>query len=188
MSGYIFQGFVKDFSGRTRQNMKVIDAIYDEHSDDPDKKVYEVTQVINSLFGMVIVPYEKYKNQYGLHKDDIENEILRMSNTATVKEYASRVRAETALHLHSRSKQAEKYGIENGATKIKEAAELGGKTAKDLYKEIGGREDYDKIVGRSKKDVHKQKVEEAKKRRLEERKQKELELQSGAKSRNGKSK
>ena len=132
--------------------------------------------------------YEKYKNQYGLHKDDIENEILRMSNTATVKEYASRVRAETALHLHSRSKQAEKYGIENGATKIKEAAELGGKTAKDLYKEIGGREDYDKIVGRSKKDVHKQKVEEAKKRRLEERKQKELELQSGAKSRNGKSK
>lgn len=63
MSGYIFQEFVKDFSGRTRQNMRVIDAIYDEHSDDPEKKVYEVTQVINSLFGMIIVPYEKFKDQ-----------------------------------------------------------------------------------------------------------------------------
>ncbi len=63
MSGYIFQEFVKDFSGRTRQNMNVIDAIYGEHSDDPDKKVYEVTQMINSLFGMIIVPYEKFKNQ-----------------------------------------------------------------------------------------------------------------------------
>ncbi len=63
MSGYIFQEFVKDFSGRTRQNMSVIDAIYDKHSDNPDEKVYEVTQVINSLFSMIIVPYEKFKNQ-----------------------------------------------------------------------------------------------------------------------------
>lgn len=63
MSGYIFQEFVKDFSGRTRQNLKVIEAIYNEHGDEPAKKVYEVTQMINCLFGMVIVPYEKYKNQ-----------------------------------------------------------------------------------------------------------------------------
>ena len=63
MSGYVFQDFVKDFTERTRQNMTVIDAIYNEHSDNPNKKVYEVTQVINSLFGMIILPYEKYKNQ-----------------------------------------------------------------------------------------------------------------------------
>lgn len=63
MSGYNFQEFVKDFSYRTKQNMNIIDAIYQEHSDDLNKKVYEVTQVINSLFGMIIVPYEKYGEQ-----------------------------------------------------------------------------------------------------------------------------
>ena len=63
MGGYIFQEFVSDFSGRTKQNIRVIDSIYNEHDDNPDKKVYEVTQLINSLFGMIILPYEKYNNQ-----------------------------------------------------------------------------------------------------------------------------
>ena len=63
MSGYIFQEFVSDFSGRTKQNIRVIDSICNEHDDNPDKKVYEVTQLINSLFGMIILPCEKYYNK-----------------------------------------------------------------------------------------------------------------------------
>lgn len=80
MSGYIFQQFVRDFSGRTRQNMNVIDAIYRKQSDDPNKKVepdkmvYEVTQVINSLFGMIIVPFEKYKDQNRINEKDYSDE------------------------------------------------------------------------------------------------------------------
>ena len=72
MSSYIYHEFIKDFSGRTRQNMNVIDAIYNEHSPDPDKTVYEVTQMINSLFGMIIVPYEKYK--YQIEEKDYSDE------------------------------------------------------------------------------------------------------------------
>ena len=81
MSGYIFQEFVKDFADRTRQNMAVIDAIYNEHSEDPEKKVYEVTQVINSLFGMIIVPYEKYKrhlNEADYYNDPYYLEIIKL--------------------------------------------------------------------------------------------------------------
>ncbi|MDO5132117.1 MAG: HEPN family nuclease [Eubacteriales bacterium] len=74
MSGYIFQEFVRDFSSRTRQNMNVIDSIYTEHSDEPEKKVYEVTQVINSLFGMIIVPFEKYKDQNKINEKDYSDD------------------------------------------------------------------------------------------------------------------
>ena len=112
--------------------------------------------------------YNAYKDQYRLRGADIDREILRETGIGSVKEYASRVRAETALHLHSRIKQAEQFGIENGATKLKDAGGLQGKSAKEIYKEIGGREDFDKIVGRKKLDVHKQKLEDYKKRKEEE--------------------
>ena len=112
--------------------------------------------------------YNKYKEQYSLRGSDIDREILRETGIGSVKEYASRVRAETALHLHSRIRQAEQFGIENGATKLKDAGGLQGKSAKEIYKEIGGREDFDKIVGRDKIKVHENKVEEYKKRKAEE--------------------
>lgn len=127
--------------------------------------------------------YRRYKNQYGLQGSDIEREILKETRIGSVKEYASRVRAETALHLHSRIKQAEQFGIENGATKLKEAGGLQGKSAKEIYNEIGGREDFDKIVGRDKSKIHEKKVEEYKKKRAEEyKKQTEDKLQMSPKT------
>ena len=123
--------------------------------------------MIEDVFGSKDA-YNKYKEQYSLRGSDIDREILRETGIGSVKEYASRVRAETALHLHSRIKQAEQFGIENGATKLKDAGGLEGKSAKEIYKEIGGREDFDKIVGRNKSKVHENKVEEYKKRKAEE--------------------
>ena len=122
--------------------------------------------MMEDVFGSMDV-YRQHKDKYGLTGADIEREILKETGIGTVKEYASRVRAETALHLHARTKQAEQFGIENGATKLKDAGGIGGKSAKDIYKEIGGREDFDKIVGRSKMEVHKQKVEAYRKKREE---------------------
>ena len=125
--------------------------------------------------------YEKIKAEHGLTKEEIESEILKMTDSATVKEYADRVRAETALHLHSRTVQAEKNMIENAATKLKEAGNIKGNSAQAIYKEMGGSTDYDKLMGRSKEEIHKAKIEEAKKKRNEERLKKEQSLQNGKK-------
>ncbi|MBP1585141.1 MAG: hypothetical protein ILP17_05570 [Lachnospiraceae bacterium] len=130
------------------------------------KKKTDHELMMEDVFGSMDA-YRQHKDKYGLTGADIEREILKETGIGTAKEYASRVRAETALHLHARTKQAEQFGIENGATKLRDAGGIGGKTAKDIYKELGGREDFDKIVGRSKKDLHKQKVEDYRKKRTE---------------------
>ena len=148
------------------------------------KKKTDRELMMEDVFGSMDA-YRRYKDQYDLQGGDIEREILKETNIGSVKEYASRVRAETALHLHSRIKQAEQFGIENGATKLKDAGGLQGKSAKEIYKEIGGREDFDKIVGRDKIKVHEKKVEEYKKKRAEEyKKQAEEKMLQNPKSRN----
>ena len=67
MAGYDYAKFVSDFGNRTLENCRMINAA---RSNDISNKVeeidinhkhYEVTQLINSMFGMIIVPYEKYK-------------------------------------------------------------------------------------------------------------------------------
>ena len=123
--------------------------------------------MMEDVFGSMDA-YRKYKDQYGLRGSDIDREILRQTGNGSIKEYASRVRAETALHLHSRMKQAEQFGIENGATKVAGAGGLKGKSAQEIYKEIGGREDFDKIVGREKSKVHEDKLKEYKARKEQE--------------------
>ena len=137
--------------------------------------------MMEDVFGSMDA-YKQHKEKSGLTGGDIEREILKETRMGSAREYANRVRAETALHLHARTKQAEKFGIENGATKLKGAGGIGGKSAKDIYREIGGRDDFDKIVGRSKKEMHKQKVEEYKQKKSEEyRKQSQDKVASGSK-------
>lgn len=57
MGTYNYEHFVRDFIYRTRINKNIIQHRYEENP----KKKYEVTQLINSLFGLIIVPNEKYK-------------------------------------------------------------------------------------------------------------------------------
>ena len=54
MSGYNYTHFVKEFAERTRMNLEIV-----EKSDAPSAK--EVTQLINSLLGLLVVPNERYK-------------------------------------------------------------------------------------------------------------------------------
>ena len=58
MSGYNMEYFISDFAERTKTNLKLIN----EMAESPFQKAYEVTQLINSLLGLVVLPNEKYKN------------------------------------------------------------------------------------------------------------------------------
>lgn len=57
MGAYNYEHFISDFVYRTRKNHMKILQRYEEH----ESQRYEVTQLINSLFGLLIVPNEKYK-------------------------------------------------------------------------------------------------------------------------------
>ena len=164
---------IVDQIGKYLKKVSAIDFLMDQMRAKSDHEI-----MMEDAFGS-LEKYHQVKKEYGLTKEEIENEILKMTDSATVQEYADRVRAETALHLHSRTVQAEKNSIENAATKLRDAGNIKGKSAQDIYKEIGGRTDYDKLMGRSKEEIHKMKVEEAKQKRLEQRMQKEQKLQSG---------
>ncbi len=67
MSGYNYRCFISDFGVRTKENQKRIDMLREEDrknglsENELNYKHHEVTQLINSLFGLLIVPYEKYK-------------------------------------------------------------------------------------------------------------------------------
>ena len=71
MAGYNYAKFISDFGGRTLENIPVIDDLRandiagnKKSKEEIEKEHHEVTQLINSLFGMIIVPYEKYKFRY----------------------------------------------------------------------------------------------------------------------------
>ncbi len=149
------------------------------------KKKTDHQLMMTDAFGSM-EKYREYKHAHGLKKEDVQREIMGMSSTTSVKEYANRVRMETALHLHSRAKQAQKYGIENGATKLRDAGGLESKTSRELYKEIGG-EDFDKTLRRSKLSIFKEKLRAEKKKKEELAKNKKAENALKGKDINGKS-
>lgn len=52
-----YENLVKDFTKRTLENLELVENL---KADDPDAEVYEVTQLINSLLGLVVLPRQKY--------------------------------------------------------------------------------------------------------------------------------
>ena len=70
MAGYNYAKFISEFGTRTIENqerideLKAIDLNNGMTEDELNTKHHEVTQLINSLFGLLIVPYEKYKFDY----------------------------------------------------------------------------------------------------------------------------
>jgi hypothetical protein len=64
MSSYNIEYFLYDFTDRTKKNLEYIEKHYKE--DD----LYEVTQVINSLLGLIVIPYEASKD---LNEQTIES-------------------------------------------------------------------------------------------------------------------
>ena len=60
MSGYNMEYFISDFAKRTKMNLEIINEI--AASSFQGRKAYEVTQLINSFLGLVVLPNEKFKN------------------------------------------------------------------------------------------------------------------------------
>ena len=69
MSGYNIEYFLEDYAKRTMENLEII-----EHYSSTrwmniqgellkEKKAYEVTQLINSLLGLVLIPMESLKKE-----------------------------------------------------------------------------------------------------------------------------
>jgi len=73
MSSYNYDCFITDFAKRTRANIYALDFLKNnmdvipskELHNDEEIKIFEVTQLINSLFGLFIVPRERYKFRKG---------------------------------------------------------------------------------------------------------------------------
>ena len=82
MSGYNHERFINSFIERTQQNYKVITELNRENQ----TEVYEVTQLVNSLFGLLIIPYEKFKygGTYQTKEEDLRNaapiDYMRLNN------------------------------------------------------------------------------------------------------------
>lgn len=80
MSGYNMEYFISDFAKRTKTNLSIINEI----ANSPFQEAYEVTQLINSLLGLVVLPNEKFKkwgNKRSPQMKDTEKEIWDLLKT-----------------------------------------------------------------------------------------------------------
>lgn len=66
MSGYNMEYFLGDFANRTIENLRFIEDGAEQY------KLYEVTQLINSLLGLIIIPVENYKKTYKIKDVDLK--------------------------------------------------------------------------------------------------------------------
>ncbi len=55
-----YQNLVRDFADRTLKNLEAIEAAV---KSDPDAELYEVTQLINSMLGLLVFPEQRYLNR-----------------------------------------------------------------------------------------------------------------------------
>lgn len=51
---------VLDFVKRTKKNLEFVEEYVNNHQLEPDIEVYEVTQLINSLLGLLVFPEQKF--------------------------------------------------------------------------------------------------------------------------------
>ena len=81
MSEYDREHFVTDFIQRTLKNLEEINKIAESDSN-TEAKAYEVTQLINSILGLIIVPFEKYSDvmDKGLQGDGFDKMVVSMGN------------------------------------------------------------------------------------------------------------
>jgi hypothetical protein len=55
----MYEDLVRDFAARTRRNLEFIN----QHHSDSEAEVYEVTQLINSLLGLLVFPQQRFIDQ-----------------------------------------------------------------------------------------------------------------------------
>lgn len=93
MSGYNYENFIKEFTDRTMENYNIIKDGYIG----TQVESYEVTQLINSLFGLLIVPNEKYKYRKN-GKGAKENTLKRTESYKEIEQFIERKKGEGCLY------------------------------------------------------------------------------------------
>ena len=69
VSGYNIEYFLEDYAKRTMENLEIIEYYSSKRWMNiqgellKEKKAYEVTQLINSLLGLVLIPMESLKKE-----------------------------------------------------------------------------------------------------------------------------
>ncbi|WP_352398536.1 HEPN family nuclease [[Clostridium] aminophilum] len=81
MSGYNIEYFLHDFAKRTISNLTFVEEHAEQH------ELFEITQLINSLLGLIVIPVENYKKAYMIRDNKIKmnspNEYLKIKNIIT---------------------------------------------------------------------------------------------------------
>jgi hypothetical protein len=54
-----YRNVVRDFAERTQKNLEAIEKLQQEQ---PDGEIYEVTQLVNSMLGLLVFPQQRYIN------------------------------------------------------------------------------------------------------------------------------
>lgn len=55
-----YENLIKDFALRTRKNLSALRTLQQSQ---PDSEVYEITQLINSMLGLLVFPQQRYMNR-----------------------------------------------------------------------------------------------------------------------------
>ena len=117
MSGYDYEYFVKDFINRTQVNLSTIDEMAKSGN---DSKVYEITQLINSLFGLLIVPNEYYRLK--MNKRNDEADILSdKDGYSKIVSIINEAKKENRLRTTYEKDKNQEYQVRNFLTHLRNA-------------------------------------------------------------------
>ncbi len=100
MSGYNIEYFLGDFANRTVENLRYVDL------ECCDKGLFEVTQLINSLLGLIIIPVEAYKKTCVI--DDRKLKATSMEDYEKIEEILDKCKNENRLYCDYQKNQYEK--------------------------------------------------------------------------------
>lgn len=111
MGMYNLEIFVKEFGNRTIHNLNIIkdkkkaDLAKNKRYDKVEKNNYEVTQLLNSLLGLLVIPFERYKNS----KD---KDLMKMEDTThynRIRHFIDKLRKSNRLY-NDYPPNIDKYG------------------------------------------------------------------------------
>lgn len=104
MSCYNYTHFVKEFADRTQENLQIIESFMHK----PESR--EITQLINSFLGLLVVPSERYKEN-SAEREREENSLKRCSPEGYRKIKRLTIQLEGQKKLFSNYGYAKKYPV-----------------------------------------------------------------------------
>lgn len=129
MSGYNMEHFLKDFANRTIHNLQFIEERSEQYS------LYEVTQLINSLLGLIIIPVEAYKKTCKINDKILVQ--LSEKDYNTINNILNTCKLQNRLYSDYRKnrseEQKERLNVSNFISHLRNAIAHGGNNGIHFY-------------------------------------------------------